>query len=123
MNAEQIRQQQAAGFLNLRFVPDLEDIYQQNRAAMIRLRARPVSVAGLILFLIYAGMDLVTLPDELAKITVTIRLAITCPLIALVVWLAYRPTPSDKLFERIYTLAYLLGGLTVVAIIGAARQQ
>lgn len=122
MNAEQIRQQQAAGFLNLRFAPALEGIYQQNRAAMIRLRARPVSVAGLILFLIYAGVDLVTLPSELAKITVTIRLAITCPLIALVVWLAYRPTPSDRQFERIYTLAYLLGGLTVVAIIATARQ-
>lgn len=122
MNSEHIRQQQAAGFLNLRFAPVLEDIYQQNRAAMIRLRARLVSVAGLILFLIYAGVDQLTLPTELAKITVTIRLAITCPLIALVVWLAYRPTPSDRQFERIYTLAYLLGGLTVVAIIGAARQ-
>jgi signal transduction histidine kinase len=122
MNAEQIRQQQAAGFLNLRFAPALEDTYRQNRAALIRLRARPVSVAGLVLFLIYAGMDLLTLPSELARITVTIRLAVTCPLIALVVWLAYRPTPSDRQFERIYTLAYLLGGLTVVAIIGAARQ-
>jgi len=121
MNAEQIRQQQAAGFLNLRFAPSLEDTYKQNRAALIRLRARPVSVAGLALFLVYAAMDMLTLPTELARITVTIRLAITCPLIALVVWLAYRPTPSDRHFECIYTLAYLLGGLTVVAIIGAAR--
>lgn len=122
MTTEQIRQQQAAGFRNLRFMPDLEAAYQQTRAGLIRQRARPVSVAGLFLFLIYAVMDSLTLPPELAQVTVTIRLAITCPVIALVVWLAYRPFPSDKAFERIYTLAYLLGGLSVVAIIAAARQ-
>lgn len=122
MTTEQIRQQQAAGFRNLRFTPDLEAAYQQTRAGLIRQRARPVSVAGLFLFLIYAVMDSLTLPPELAQVTVTIRLAITCPVIALVVWLAYRPFPSDKAFERIYTLAYLLGGLSVVAIIAAARQ-
>lgn len=122
MTTEQIRQQQAAGFRNLRFAPDLEEAYQQTRAGLIRQRARPVSVAGLFLFLIYAVMDSLTLPPELAQVTVTIRLAITCPVIALVVWLAYRPFPSDRAFERIYTLAYLLGGLSVVAIIAAARQ-
>ncbi|WP_372999019.1 sensor histidine kinase [Marinobacter sp.] len=122
MNSEQIRQQQATGFHSLRFTPALEVAYQRSRASLIRQRARPVSVAGLVLFLIYAAMDVLTLPADLARVTVTIRLAIICPLIALVVWLAHRPFPSDRMFERLYTLAYLLGGLGVVAIIGAARQ-
>ncbi|TYC57201.1 HAMP domain-containing histidine kinase [Marinobacter sp. BW6] len=122
MTTEQIRQQQATGFRNLRFAPVLEEAYRQSRASLIRQRARPVSVAGLILFLIYAIMDALTLPPELATITVSIRLAITCPVIAVVVWLAHRTVPSDSTFERIYTLAYLLGGLSVVAIIAAARQ-
>ena len=122
MTTEQIEQQQIAGFRNLRFAPDLEKAYRQARAGLIRQRARPVSVAGLILFLVYAIMDALTLPPELAKVTVSIRLAITCPVIAAVVWLAHRPAPSDSTFERIYTLAYLLGGLSVVAIIAAARQ-
>jgi signal transduction histidine kinase len=122
MTTEQIEQQQAAGFRNLRFAPDLEEAYRQSRAGLIRQRARPVSVAGLVLFLIYAIMDALTLPPQLAQVTVSIRLAITCPVIALVVWLAHRPAPSDSTFERIYTLAYLLGGLSVVAIIAAARQ-
>lgn len=122
MTTEQIEQQQAAGFRNLRFAPDLEEAYRQSRAGLIRQRARPVSVAGLVLFLIYAVMDVLTLPSELAQVTVSIRLAITCPVIAVTVWLAHRPVPSDRNFERIYTLAYLLGGLSVVAIIGAARQ-
>ena len=122
MTTEQIRQQQAAGFRNLRFAPDLEEAYRRTRSGLIRQRARPVSVAGLFLFLIYAVMDALTLPPELAQITVSIRLAVTCPVIASVVWLAYRASPSDRLFERIYTLAYLVGGLSVVAIIAAARQ-
>jgi len=122
MTTEQIRQQQAAGFRNLRFAPDLEEAYRRTRSALIRQRARPVSVAGLFLFLIYAVMDALTLPPDLAQVTVSIRLAVTCPVIASVVWLAYRASPSDRFFERIYTLAYLVGGLSVVAIIAAARQ-
>ena len=121
MDTEQIREQQAAGFPDLRFAPGLEEPYCEARAARLRQRAQPVSIAGLVLFLIYAGMDLLTLPPELARATVTIRLAITCPMIALVVWLAHRPWPSDRVFEQIYLLAYLCGGLSVVAIIGVAR--
>jgi signal transduction histidine kinase len=122
MNTEQIRHQQATGFPRLRFAAELEQSYRQARASLTRQRARPVSVVGLILFLIYAAMDLLTLPAELARVTVFIRLAITCPVIAMVVCLAFRPTPSDRTFERLYTLAYFLGGLSVVAIIGVARQ-
>lgn len=123
MDTEQIRQQQAAGFGYLRFGPALEAPYRLARAALIRQRARPVSIAGFLLFLVYAGMDLVTLPPDLARVTVSIRLAITCPVIAIVVWLAYRPTPSDRVFEQIYLAAYLVGGLCVVAIIGVARSM
>lgn len=50
MTTEQIRQQQAAGFRNLRFAPDLEEAYRRTRSGLIRQRARPVSVAGLFLF-------------------------------------------------------------------------
>ncbi|MEC7376775.1 MAG: HAMP domain-containing sensor histidine kinase [Pseudomonadota bacterium] len=123
MDTEQIRHQQAVGYGYLRFEPALEGPYRLARAALIRQRARPVSIAGLLLFLVYAGMDLLTLPPDLARVTVSIRLAITCPVIAIVVWLAYRPTPSDRVFEHIYLAAYLLGGLCVVAIIGVARSM
>lgn len=123
MNADLIREQQADGFFSLRFSPTLEANYRHARAAGIRQRARLVALAGLLLFVIYAGVDLVTLPHELARLTVTLRLAVTCPLIGLVLWLAHRPRPSDLAFERLYTLAYLIGGLTVVAIILLARSQ
>ncbi|AXS83412.1 MULTISPECIES: sensor histidine kinase KdpD [Marinobacter] len=123
MNTEQLRHQQATGFPRLRFAPDLEQSYRKTRASLVRQRARPVSIVGLILFLIYAAMDVLTLPAELARVTVSIRLAITCPVIAIVVWLAFRPAPSDRTFERLYTLAYFLGGLSVIAIIGVARHM
>ena len=86
MTAEQIQQQQARGFLTLRFVPALEADYRKARSALIRQRARLASIAGLLLFLVYALVDLMTLPAELARLTAGIRLAITCPIIALVLW-------------------------------------
>ena len=82
MTAEQIQQQQARGFLTLRFVPALEADYRKARSALIRQRARLASIAGLLLFLVYALVDLMTLPAELARLTAGIRLAITCPIIA-----------------------------------------
>ncbi|WP_417567271.1 sensor histidine kinase [Marinobacter sp.] len=123
MNTEQIKHQQTTGFPRLRFAPDLEQSYQKTRASLTRQRARVASIAGLILFLIYAAIDLLTLPAELAQVTVAIRLTITSPVITVVAWLAFRSAPSDRVFEQLYTLAYFLGGLSVVAIIGVARHM
>src|SRR5690554_1643999 len=123
MNAEQIRRQQTDGFSTLRFEPSLEIRYRQVRSALIRQRARVVSVAGLLLFLTYALMDVMTLPWELAQVTALIRLAFICPIIALVLWLSHHTTLADETFEMVYTLAYLAGGVSVIAIIVAARLQ
>ncbi|WP_303291207.1 sensor histidine kinase KdpD [Marinobacter sp. SS5-14b] len=123
MNAEQIRRQQTDGFLTLRFEPTLETRYRQARSALIRQRARVVSIAGLLLFLVYALMDVMTLPRELAQVTAFIRLAFICPIIALVLWLSHCTTLADEIFEKVYTLAYLAGGMSVIAIIVAARMQ
>ncbi|WP_291831326.1 HAMP domain-containing sensor histidine kinase [Marinobacter sp.] len=123
MKADQIRHQQALGFASLRFAPPLEGPYRLSRSAMIRQRARLVSLAGLLIFLVYAAVDALTLPPELARITATIRLTVSCPIIAITLWLAYRTSPSDQAFEKLYTLAYLGGGLSVIAIILVARQQ
>lgn len=121
MTADEIQQQQATGFRTLRFAPPLEAAYQRASDALIRHRARLAATAGLSLFLAYAVVDLVTLPAELAHITATIRLVVTCPVIALTLWLAHRNTPDDQTFQHWYLLAYLVGGLSVVAIILAAR--
>ncbi|AOY89796.1 hypothetical protein BKP64_17360 [Marinobacter salinus] len=121
MDTQIIRVQQSAGFRRLRFGPELEPGYRGLRAAAIRDRARLVSAAALLIFGIFVLLDLATLPPDLARVTVTIRLSVTCPVIALVWWLSYGQWPNDRVFEHLYTLAYLAGGLSVVAIIAAAR--
>ncbi len=120
MNIDLLRQQQAAGFRWLRFQPALESGYREIHDQGIRERARPVSASALVLFLVYALLDWVMLPDSLARQTVFIRLLITCPTISLVWWLSWQPLKSG-IFLRFYGLAYLVGGLSVIAIIGIAR--
>ncbi len=120
MSIDQLRQQQAAGFRWLRFQPELESRYRCIRDPGVRERARPVSASALGLFLLYALLDWMMLPDSLARQTVFIRLLITCPTISLVWWLSWRPLKTD-VFVKLYGLAYLVGGLSVVAIIGIAR--
>ncbi|WP_372982471.1 sensor histidine kinase [Marinobacter sediminum] len=121
MDPQVIMSQQSSGFRSLRFCTELEPAYRQRRASAVRDRARLVSAAGLLIFGIFILLDLATLPPALAEVTVTIRLMVTCPVIALVCWLSHQRWPGDLVFERLYTLAYLAGGLSVVAIIAAAR--
>ena len=121
MTYDQFHQQQQRGFRGLRFEDPLEARYQQHRAANMRLRARPVSVSALVLSLLYALLDWQLLPAELAGQTVLVRLLGTCPLILAVLLLSYSRI-TDIAFTRIYALAFLLGGLSVVLIILLARR-
>lgn len=121
MNLAELRTQRTAGFRRLRFEPGLEGRYRAERDHALRQRSRPVTAAALALFLLYALLDLAMLPAELARHTIAVRLFFTCPLIALVYWLSYRPI-SMTTFARSYTLAYMVGGFSVVFIIALARQ-
>ena len=120
MTIDQLRQQQTVGFRRLRFQPELETRYREIRVLSIRERARPVSASALALFLVYALLDWGMLPESLARQTIFIRLLITCPTISLVWWLSWQPL-KPGVFLRFYGLAYLVGGLSVIAIIGIAR--
>ncbi|MDO3721051.1 HAMP domain-containing sensor histidine kinase [Marinobacter sp. chi1] len=121
MDTQVIRSQQAAGFRRLHFSQELEPRYQEFRASVVRDRARLVSAAGLMLFSSFILADLLLLPAELASVTIAIRLWLTLPTITVVWWLSFCQKPANILFEHLYTLAYLIGGLSVVAIIAAAR--
>ena len=120
MNIDQLREQRYSGFGKLRIEPELERCYRKIRNEGIRERARPVSAAALLLFLVYALLDALMLPPSIAGETVAVRLLITCPVIAGVWWLSWRNL-SPGTFVSLYALAYLIGGLSVVAIIGIAR--
>lgn len=120
MNIDQLRDQRSSGFRRLRFEPELERHYRRIRNEGIRQRARPVSAAALLLFLLYTLLDALMLPPHIAGETMAVRLLITCPVIAGVWWLSWRNI-SPETFVRLYGIAYLIGGLSVVAIIGIAR--
>jgi signal transduction histidine kinase len=119
MTIDQLRKQQANGFRWLRFQPELESCYRDIRDQGMRERARPVCASALVLFLIYALVDWVMLPDSLARQTLFIRLLITCPTISLVWWLSWQPLKPGT-FLKFYSLAYLVSGLSVIGIIGMA---
>lgn len=122
MNFSQLRDQRANGFRRLRFEPALEAHYRKARDEGIRSRARPVSASALTLFLVYTLLDSLMLPPAIARDTIAVRLMVTCPVIIGVWWLSYRDIRDDH-FVKIYALAYLVGGLSVVGIIGLARLE
>lgn len=122
MNMAQLQQQIETRFWRLRFSPELEQRYRRIRNEGIRIRARLVSASALLLFLLYAMLDSTMLPASIAEDTVKVRLLVTCPVIAVVWWLSYTRIPP-AVFARLYTGAYLVGGLSVVVIIALARIQ
>lgn len=122
MTTAQLKQQRAAGFRSLRFTPALEHPYRAECDQALRERARPVTASALVLFLLYAVLDLAMLPADLAYRTIAVRIFFTCPLIGVVWWLSYRSiTPTT--FVRCYAAAYIAGGLSVVIIIALARLE
>lgn len=122
MDIAELKQQKAAGFRRLRFVPALEQPFRAERDRGLRARCRPVSLSALALLAGYAVLDLAMLPPELAKQTLLVRGLLTTPVILLVLMLSYQ-TMSARAFARCYTSAYLMGGLSVVIIIALARRQ
>lgn len=120
MKTDQLQDPRYARFRRLRFEPELERCYRKTRNEGIRERARPVSAAALLLFLVYALLDALMLPPSIAGETMAVRLFITCPVIAGVWWLSWRNL-SPGTFVTLYGIAYLIGGLSVVTIIGIAR--
>lgn len=122
VQASEFEAQRRAGHRRLRFTPNLEKLYRDQRQHALPERARPVAISAVALFLIYAALDPFLLPSELAHQTVAVRLLLSCPVILLIWGLSYAPV-SAKRFARWYAGAYIWGGLNVVLIIALARRQ
>ena len=116
----QLKQQKNAGFRHLKFAPETEQAYQLDRDRAIRERCRPVTASALALLTLYALLDMIMLPSELAWQTVSVRTFITGPIIAMVLYLSWQPI-SARAFNFAYAAAYVSGGLSVIAIIALAR--
>lgn len=122
MQATDLENQRRAGHRRLRFMRPLESAYRHERESALPERARPVAASAVFLFLIYALIDPLLLPEALAHQTMFVRLVLTCPVILAVWFITYLPI-APRHFARWYALAYLWGGLSVVLIIALARHQ
>lgn len=122
MTENQVLAQREQGYRRLRFIPELERAFQEDRAQMMRERARPVAASALLLFLFYSVLDWWFFPASLSSQTVAVRLLVICPIILSVLILSYR-LASARAFAYYYILSYLWGGLSLLFIIWLSRRQ
>lgn len=118
MKQQQLTDQAERGFRSLRFEPELEGLFRRRRIDAMRERAYPVAVSALALFFFYAFLDYATFPARLSEWTIPVRLLVTCPVFAAVLVIRrWRPA----YFPPFYAFSYLWGGLSLVLLIGIAR--
>ncbi|WP_369601505.1 HAMP domain-containing sensor histidine kinase [Hahella sp. SMD15-11] len=115
-----LKAQIAEGFHRLRFEPRLELAYQQYYHDLLRDRVPWVALSAIVFFMIYAVMDWAALPGEISRYTIPIRLLIVCPAVVLTLY-AYSRNWAREHFMALYASTYLIGGLSVVAILWIAH--
>lgn len=117
-----MRGQVERGFSRLRFEPELEDAYREYLYRRLKRRGPLVAGMAMAFFLIYALLDYLVFPLQLAAWTIPIRLLIAVPLSLLVIIAAWQSWPR-QLYVPVYVASYAMGGLAVVLVILAARMQ
>jgi diguanylate cyclase (GGDEF)-like protein len=107
------------GYRGLRFEGDLERdfarFYTEGNLDRIRFAAYLV----IALYAVFVGIDLQTLPGEVAMRTVAIRLGLIMPAFIVVLVVSYR-TRLCRYLTHLITAASLVAGVGTVAIIGTA---
>ncbi|TNC79987.1 MAG: hypothetical protein C9356_16380 [Oleiphilus sp.] len=101
---------------------DLPERFEDYRHQRLIKRVPTISWAGITIFLAYTLLDYYTLPPDISRITMAIRLFVVCPMIGLVLITTYLNWPSRR-FAYFYLFAYVVAGTAIVAIIYTARSQ
>jgi len=104
----------------LKFDSQLEKQYKEARHARLVKRIPNIAFASFLIYCTFFALDLFFLPQHVYLVTIAIRLFVVCPLIAFVILGAYKLWP-EKLFNIFYVVSYLIGGISVVAILFTAR--
>ncbi|RMF19478.1 MAG: sensor histidine kinase [Gammaproteobacteria bacterium] len=117
-----LKAQIAEGFRRLKFEPRLEAAYQQHYYESLRDRVPWVALSALLFFLIYALMDYAALSPGVYSLSIPVRLLVACPTVALTLYAHMRYWPRER-FLPLYSATYLIGGLSVVAILWIAHSQ
>ncbi len=104
----------------IKFSAPLEHEFREYRHQRLLERIPAIGLAALFIFCLFALLDIYTLPEPVYVITTCIRLFIVCPLIAAVMVTA-RMNWSIGAYSSLYTTAYIVSGLSIVAIMYTTR--
>lgn len=96
--------------------------FEEYRHQRLLKRVPAIGWAGIAIFLAYTLLDYNTLPEDISRVTMGLRLFVVCPLIGLVLLTAYLRWPS-KPFAYVYLASYVVAGIVIVVIIYVARSQ
>jgi len=116
----QIQAAKQKRFPFIQFVAPLENEFREYRHQRLLRRVPTIGFAALSIFLIFAILDVYTLPEAAYTITTAIRLFIICPLIGLAIFASYQNW-SVRAYSWYCVCAYVISGLCIIAIIYAAR--
>jgi len=117
---ELILTEQQKRFPYIKFSAPLESKFRVYRHERLLRRVPIIGLAGLSIFLVFAILDVMTLPEPAYMITTAIRLFLICPLIGLALFASYRNWPIN-IYNLYYVSAYVISGVAIIAIIYTAR--
>lgn len=112
--------QHREGFRLLRFGDELESAYDRYHVDVFLMRMRRALLVAIVLFLTFAVLDSVSLPDRVRSETLVIRLCLIAPVLVLT-WLATFKRRLRGRLQLIGGVCALTCGLGVNAIIWIAR--
>lgn len=104
----------------IKFSQSLESEFREYRHQRLLERIPAIGVAALFIFFLFALLDIYTLPEPVYVVTTCIRLFIVCPLIAITM-IAARMNWSIRAYSSLYMSAYIVSGLSIVAIMYTTR--
>jgi signal transduction histidine kinase/CheY-like chemotaxis protein len=120
LSNEVIFAEQQKRFPDIKFSEPLESLFREYRHERVLRRVPIIALAGLSIFLVFAILDLMTLPEPAYIITTAIRIFLICPLIGLALVASHRNWPIN-IYNLYYMSAYVISGIAVIAIIYTAR--
>lgn len=109
------------GYL-LSFSGDMADAFSRYYASVFLLRMRWALLAAMLLMLLFAVLDAISLPEAIRDKTLAVRLGLIVPMLALT-WLATFRRGSRPYLQLMGGATALASGLGVDAIIWIARSQ
>ena len=110
------------GYRLLRFEPALERQFETFYTDAHLVRVRLAGYLGIALFALFVLIDLSTLPPNVSRWTVAIRLGLVLPTYVIALMVSYRLAWRRHLRTAVF-VASLVTGFGTVAVIGAALRQ